>query len=150
LLLAFGHPVWAAEHLTMRRNIMLRILGVLAVVAAVAFAAYGSAATLQVEGGTIQYGIDANLTCASGVTVDGWGLETDSGNYVQSVRLALPTGHSCGGKTMFVTAADLAGSSLHADSISAVVAEDATTVTFSFGKQIDPSLITQLKVWIEG
>jgi hypothetical protein len=47
----------------------------------------GAAATLNVDGGTIQSGGDTSLKCdTDGVRVDGWGLETDDGS-VHFVRI---------------------------------------------------------------
>jgi len=47
----------------------------------------GAAATLNVDGGTIQSGGDTSLKCdTDGVNVVGWGLETDTG-LVDAVRI---------------------------------------------------------------
>ena len=43
-------------------------------------AVFGLAASLSVDGGTIQAGSDTDLQCdEDGVRVDGWGLETNDG-----------------------------------------------------------------------
>ena len=62
---------------------MMRLLSILAIVAVVMAAAYGSAATLGVSGGAIQAGADTSLYCDPDVS--GWGLETDD-NTVRSFR----------------------------------------------------------------
>jgi hypothetical protein len=67
----------------------------------VAAAAYGAAATLSVNGGTIQAGSDNNVTCTTEANVDGWGLETDDG-LVSYVRFNLSPGHTCSGSEFFV------------------------------------------------
>jgi hypothetical protein len=71
------------------------------VVAAVLFGAvYASAAALNVEG-TIQAGVDADLTCdPDGVYVDGWGYENNDMT-VRYVRIGGING-ACMGKEMVV------------------------------------------------
>ena len=50
-------------------------------------AVFGLAASLSVDGGTIQAGSDTDLRCdEDGVRVDGWGLESDTG-LVSMVRI---------------------------------------------------------------
>lgn len=79
----------------MKRFLIALIAGT--AVFAVAFAA---AATLSVNGGTIQAGSDDSVVCTNSANVDGWGLETDTG-LVGYVRLLYYPG--CAGNDMFVT-----------------------------------------------
>lgn len=73
----------------------------LALVMALAVAAFGAAAALNVDGGVIQAGADDDLTCdTDGVRVDGWGLETDTGK-VSSVRIH-DIDPDCSGADLFV------------------------------------------------
>lgn len=65
---------------------MTRLFVSLALVLALAVAAFGAAAALNVDGGVIQAGADNDLTCDDSVRVDGWGLETDTGQ-VHFVRI---------------------------------------------------------------
>lgn len=61
----------------------------------------GAAASLNVDGGTIQSGGDTSLKCdKDGVRVDGWGLETDDGK-VYFVRIH-DIDPACSGAEMFV------------------------------------------------
>lgn len=81
---------------------MLRFLLVIAVVAALATSAFGSAAALGVNGGTIQFGQDTSLYCdADGVAVTGWGYE-QSNDLVYNVKIGgIDT--ACIGNALFVT-----------------------------------------------
>ena len=68
-------------------------------------AVYGLAATLFVEGGTIQAGSDVDLQCdEDGVQVLGWGLETNDGK-VYFVRIG-NIDEQCAGNDMFVAITD--------------------------------------------
>jgi len=144
LLLAFGHPVWAAEHLTMRRHIMLRILGILAVVAVLGSAMFASAAGLNVFGGTIQAGADATLFCTESAYVGGWGLETDD-NTVRSVRIEGING-ACVDNEMFVKVYNGATKIFEGKTVIG-----GTTASFSFpSPYLAPENITGIKIWVEG
>lgn len=80
---------------------MTRLFVSLALVVALAVAAFGAAAALNVDGGVIQAGSDTNLQCdTDGVRVDGWGLETDDGS-VHFVRIH-DIDPSCSGADLFV------------------------------------------------
>jgi hypothetical protein len=62
---------------------------------------FALAASLNVDGGTIQAGSDVDLTCdGDGVNVDGWGLETDDGK-VSFVRIH-NIDPDCSGDDIFV------------------------------------------------
>lgn len=121
------------------------VLGV--VVIAIGAVAWGSAATLNVKGGTIQYGEDLDLTCANKAQVAGWGLETDD-NTVNFVRFEnLPA--KCEGNTIFVNITQdgtkIAGGS--AEITSSWNSGNNSKVYFDPQNAAD---ITDLEVWIEG
>jgi hypothetical protein len=78
------------------------VLGI-ALALGVAFAAYGAAATVSVNGGTLQAGNDNNLQCTEQANVLGWGLETDNG-MVSFVRIGLNL--NCAGNDLFVSITD--------------------------------------------
>lgn len=75
---------------------MKRILLVLAVMALLLGAVYGSAASLSVDGGAIQAGVDTDLTCDDAVEVWGWGLSSMTG-LVEYVRIG-DVSTDCAGK----------------------------------------------------
>uniref|UniRef100_A0A831T9X5 Uncharacterized protein n=1 Tax=Thermorudis peleae TaxID=1382356 RepID=A0A831T9X5_9BACT len=80
---------------------MKRLFVSLALVLALAAAAFGAAAALDVNGGVIQAGEDTDLTCdTDGVRVDGWGLETNTG-LVDFVRIH-DIDPDCSGADLFV------------------------------------------------
>ncbi|MCM8747777.1 hypothetical protein NET02_01295 [Thermomicrobiaceae bacterium CFH 74404] len=80
---------------------MKRVFVSLALVLALAAAAFGAAAALNVDGGVIQAGADTNLQCdTDGVRVAGWGLETDTG-LVDFVRIH-DINPGCEGAELFV------------------------------------------------
>jgi hypothetical protein len=76
-----------------------RLLVALISGAAVFSIAFASAAALDVNGGTIQYGEDNQLTCTSSANVAGWGVETDT-NLTSHVRISYDP--DCAGNDMFV------------------------------------------------
>ena len=78
----------------MKRFVVALIAG--AAVFAMAFAA---AATVSVNGGTIQAGADTDVTCTGQANVAGWGLETNDGT-VHFVRINYNS--LCAGNDMFV------------------------------------------------
>lgn len=126
---------------------MKRVLVVLALLALLATAAYGSAATLAVNGGSIQAGLDATLYCDSdGVAVAGWGLETDNGK-VYYVKIGGVDG-ACVGNSLFIRVEDSSGNKLASGS--ATIASGVTEYKFSFNPAVDAAAIEKLKVWIEG
>ncbi len=61
--------------------------------------AFASAAALDVNGGTIQYGEDNQLTCTAGANVDGWGADADTG---QTTFVRINYNPLCAGNDMFV------------------------------------------------
>lgn len=82
---------------------MKRLLVALISGAAVFSIAFASAAALDVNGGTIQYGEDNQLTCTASANVDGWGVETDNG-MTSHVRINYDP--DCAGNDMFVQITD--------------------------------------------
>lgn len=74
-----------------------------AVVAVVAFAMAGFAATLTVDGGVIQVGSDDDLTCTDDVSVASYLIETDGVPSSFGVRFADGSFDGCAeGNTVFV------------------------------------------------
>lgn len=124
----------------------MKKLLILALLVALVASAFASAALLDVEGGTIQAGLDASLVCdPNGVFVDGWGLETDD-DLVYFVRIGGIEG-SCFGNALFVRVLDDANNVLATGTFDPIA---SSTVTVNFGVPADPELITTLNVWIEG
>jgi len=88
-------------------------------------AVYGLAATLFVEGGTIQAGSDVDLQCdEDGVQVLGWGLETNDGK-VYSVRIG-NIDEQCAGNDIFVSITDTGTEIADGD---ATIEDEATDAT---------------------
>jgi hypothetical protein len=128
---------------------MKRIVVALVAGAAVFALAFGSAATLNVQGGSIQAGVDANLKCQPGVNVLGWGLETDDGT-VRSVRLG-PFDAACGGNNVHVRISD-DGGALIGGRVSLVVPAGGTTqLSFPFASPYPLAVdIADIHVFIDG
>ena len=116
------------------------------------------AASLGVEGGTIQAGSDTELRCdTNGVRVDGWGLETDDG-LVYFVRIH-DINAACEGDDMFVNitkdGTKIAGGSatLPPDTDTKPVDDDPDSgdlgVKVSFTPQPAED-ITDIEIFIEG
>lgn len=123
---------------------MLRFLMVLAVAGTIMAGAFASAAALGVNGGAIQAGVDATLYCdADGVTVAGWGLETDTDS-VNGVRI---NGIStlCSGNDMFVKVFNSSGTVIGQNNVTVTAVEHA----FTFAP-VNPANIVKIQVWIEG
>ena len=124
----------------MKRFLIALMAG--AMVFAVAFAA---AATLSVNGGTLQYGEDNSLTCTDSANVLGWGAELDDG-LTYNVRIEYDV--ACEGNDMFVRITDVNGGAL------AVVKKqplDATgEVTLSFVTPLATTAIHDIHILIEG
>jgi hypothetical protein len=78
----------------------MRYLIGIVVALGIGLATYGAAATVSVNGGTIQAGEDTNLVCTEQANVLGWGLETDDG-LVYSVRIGV--NDDCVGNAIFVS-----------------------------------------------
>ncbi len=126
---------------------MLRKIAVLAVLVVVIAAAFASAATLNVSGGTIQAGMDQSVYCdLDGVFVLGWGLETDV-NTVSFVRIGGIDG-ACYGNTMFVSVLDGGGSVIASGSVDPI-ASGTHVINFT-GTLPAPEAIETIRVWIEG
>ncbi len=126
---------------------MLRKVAILGVLALVLTAAIGSAAALNVSGGTIQAGKDLTVWCdPDGVLVTGWGLETDD-NTVRNVKLGGIDG-ACIGDEIFVKVTGAGGTTLF---YSGAVAVASPNMTFAFpAPYLAPEAIEDLHVWIEG
>jgi hypothetical protein len=63
---------------TRRQKMVLKLIGVLAAVGMLFGASFGAAAGLDVGGGSIQHGYDADLMCdEDGVWIDGWIMNVD-------------------------------------------------------------------------
>lgn len=149
---------------------MFRFLGVIAVIGAMVAAAFGSAATLGVNGTTVQAGVDSILYCdTDGVYVDSWMVNDIPGQYegVEGVRIKGVSGN-CAGARMYVRVDDGAGAVLAYSKpgtgtpgqnnwVIPQSVEPAGGYVFHFTegnrttpKFVDPALIEKLTVWIEG
>ena len=126
----------------MKRFIIALVAG-----AAVFSIAFGAAAALSVNGGVLQAGRDGDVTCTTGVAVQGWGLETDT-DTVLSVRISGFAG--CEGADALVrltgTGGYITGN---------LVPDDANPINedeerFVIPGGIDPTLVEDVHVWIEG
>jgi hypothetical protein len=107
--------------------------------------AFASAAALIVNGGTIQAGEDLTLVCdADGVSVGGWGLETDTG-LVEFVRI---TGISpaCAGNELF---ANITGGGSELTEAGPVVIA-GTTEILNFDTDVPAVSIEDIHLFIEG
>jgi hypothetical protein len=134
LLLKYGLSLNKGENTMFRKIALFALIGILAV------AAYGSAASLGVLGGTIQAGSDTNLKCTEAVGVTGWGLEIDD-NTVRNVKIGVP--EACFGNALFVQVNG--GTPISVDPIDAVVEQVNFPAPFP-----SPEAITSLNIWIEG
>jgi len=112
----------------------------------------GLAATVGVQGGTIQSGVDQTLYCdTDGVQVLGWGLETDD-NTVRGVRIG-GIDAACVSNDIFVRVEKADGTLLYYSG--AVHVDTANTGTgqlkLSFpSPYLKPADIDVLRIWIEG
>jgi len=122
-----------------------------AMVFAVAFAA---AATLNVNGGTIQAGEDNSVTCTDTASVAGWGYEADDG-MVYNVRIFVA--NDCAGNDMFVTVTGAGDTTL--DNSGAVALTDPGNCTapggsictrVQFDSPLAPADIEDIHIVIEG
>jgi hypothetical protein len=122
---------------------MKRILAALMAGAAVFTIAFASAATLGVNGNTIQAGVDNDLRCDLDGVNAAWGLETTD-NTVRSVRIE-DIDPACVGSDAFVKINEAAGDALGPVTIT------STSATFRFTAPYPhPEDIGSLRVWIEG
>jgi len=119
-------------------------LGLLLVFGAV----FAAAATINLNGGTIQFGEDLSLVCDDAVRVVGWGLETDGVNAgkVYFVRIG-GISSSCFGNDLFVNVTS--GGVVITDE-AAPVTIDASEEKVDFQTPVLASAITDLHIWIEG
>ena len=124
---------------------MYYALGLLLVFGAV----FAAAATINLNGGTIQFGEDLSLTCDDAVRVAGWGLETDGADAgkVFFVRIG-GISSSCFGNDLFVNITGTGGAVLTDEA--APVTINAATETVAFQTPVLAKDITDLHVWIEG
>lgn len=122
---------------------MKRLLLALIAGAMVFTVAFASAATLNVNGNTIQAGVDSNLACdADGVNA-AWGLETTD-NTVRYVRIE-NIDAACAGQSLFLKINEQAGDAYGPVAITG----DSVTVHFT-GTYPHPEDVNSLRVWIEG
>jgi hypothetical protein len=114
-----------------------------AMVFAVAFAA---AATLSVNGGTIQYGEDNALTCTASANVDGWGADADTG-LTTYVRIFYNP--ACAGNDMFVRVTD-ASNAVIASVQKVPLDASGSTGNLSFATPLANEAIDDIHILIEG
>jgi hypothetical protein len=127
---------------------MFKILAFLAVLGLVVAAAYASAAGLLVGGGALQVGSDVTYCDTNGVTVTGWGLETDEPDAVYYVKIG-GIASACVGNDLFVQLYDGTQTKIFNKALGPVtVVSPETKVTFS--PVVDPEKIESIKIWIEG
>jgi hypothetical protein len=124
---------------------MLKKLAILAILIVIAAVAYGAAASLNVSGGAIQYGIDTDLTCDDAVAVTGWGLETDT-NLVYYVKIG-DIDPACAGNALFVKVLDSGNAVLAQGKVDPIANSEEK---INFVAPVNAESIAQLKVWIEG
>ncbi len=111
-----------------------------ATIALAVFAVSAFAASLSVDGGTLQAGVDSDLTCADSVEVAYTTTSTVDGFVVDQIDLAfldaegLPT-TTCDGQTADVALWGTGGTA--AGSGAGTVASDAATITFSPSIAVD-------------
>lgn len=136
---------------------MKRLIVALLVGGAVFGTVLGIAASLGVDGGTIQAGSDTELRCdTDGVRVDGWGLETDDGK-VYFVRIH-DIHTDCVGDDLFVNITDegtkIAGGNavIPADGTGGDDDTDGSEVGVKVYLDPDPAAedITDIEIFIEG
>jgi hypothetical protein len=105
--------------------------------------AFASAATLNVNGNTIQAGVDSNLACDADGVQASWGLETTD-NSVRYVKIT-DISDQCLNQDLFVKINDAAGDAQGPITIT------GSSVTVHFTTPYpQPEQINSLRVWIEG
>ncbi|HSL33971.1 MAG TPA: hypothetical protein VK871_10010 [Candidatus Limnocylindrales bacterium] len=125
----------------MKRFLIALMAG--AMVFAVAFAA---AATLSVNGGTIQYGEDNSLTCTASANVNGWGADADTGTTTY-VRITYDP--ACAGNDMFVRVTD-ASNAVIAAVQKVPLDASGSTGNLTFTTPLDNEAIDDIHILIEG
>jgi hypothetical protein len=107
--------------------------------------AFAAAATLSVNGGTIQYGEDNSLTCTASANVNGWGADADTG---QTTYVRIFYDPLCAGNGMFVRITDDTGATVRSVSKDPLDASGSTgNLTFA---AIDNEDIHDIHILIEG
>jgi hypothetical protein len=128
---------------------MLKIMGVLVILTLVFGAVFGSAAALNVMGGTIQAGEDLDLICdEDGIRVAGWGLETDDG-LVYSIRFCDVDADCCDCE-LFVRVTGSDGSFIDGGWSKATIPSGGGCVRVTLRNPIPAADIYDLHVYIEG
>jgi hypothetical protein len=131
---------------------MKRVLVALLLGGAIFGTIIGVAATVGVQGGTIQAGVDPTLYCdTDGVQVQGWGLETTD-NTVRFVRIG-GISTDCQSNDIFVRVEKADGTliaysgAVHLDSTNT----EPNVLKVNFPSPYpNPGDIDTLKIWIEG
>jgi hypothetical protein len=113
-----------------------------AMVFAVAFAA---AATLSVNGGTLQYGEDNLLTCTESANVTGWGAEADDG-LTYFVKISYDP--ACAGSDMFVRITDATHAVI--GTVSKALDNTGSTGNLAFTTPLSTEAIADIHILIEG
>lgn len=129
----------------MKKRILLAL-----VVATVLFAAvYASAANITVLGGTIQEGLDTDLTCTDHIQVIGWGLD-DKDGLVYSVRFA-PLPLACFDADVFAHVYDAGGSELtYGRYYDNVTSPGDNGIVVKLKTPVEAEAISGLRVYVEG
>jgi hypothetical protein len=104
---------------------------------------FAAAATLSVNGGTIQYGEDNTLTCTASANVDGWGADADTG---QTSFVRITYNPACAGNDMFIRITD-GGTVVR--SLTKTLDASGTTGNLAFAP-INNVSITDIHILIEG
>jgi len=125
----------------------LKYLFAVAIALGLAFVAYGAAATISLNGGTIQVGEDDLVTCDDAIAVAGWGLETDDG-LIHFVRIG-DISSDCFGNALIVHLTDSAGDPI-TGATGSVDPIDAATEIVNLDTPPDAAEVFDIKVWIEG
>jgi hypothetical protein len=124
----------------MKKRVLLALVVALIVFGAV----YASAAALNVSGGFIQAGGDADLTCDEGAYVSAWGLEVDDGK-VYFVRIDGVDG-TCAGARFFAKVSLEDGSNVQVNT----VLSGASEYVLHFADPIPAENIVGIDLFIEG
>lgn len=128
---------------------MLRKLGFFAVLVLLIAAVYASAASIGVQGGAIQVGVDGDTRCDDFVKVEGWGLEIDD-DTVRYVTIG-DISETYVGNTMFVQVFDTNGTKLYQTPSKPEPVITGATFKFPFpNPYLKPENIGKIKVYIEG